>query len=153
EGAETRAEKYDGPIKYLNIRRFLYRHLKERMSARPGNIPAQPADFNELNKEPKDELCGTALCVVVFMEKGEESVAQSLEVAGKLAERFSKDNFRVVWVDGTKNSAAWRALRASQLAGIEPKVVVWNAKRGKVVEYDGSFEFDRVADFLDKVIG
>eukprot|EP01089_Gocevia_fonbrunei_P010563 TRINITY_DN23500_c0_g1_i2.p1 TRINITY_DN23500_c0_g1~~TRINITY_DN23500_c0_g1_i2.p1 ORF type:complete len:249 (-),score=55.00 TRINITY_DN23500_c0_g1_i2:25-771(-) len=149
-GSAQNKEKYDGPTKYFSIRRFLYKHLQAHTPPVPGSQAPPQHEFVRITADNSEEICPqTSLCVVSLVKENE--VGDLRHMMSNVMEKYMRTKFRFGWMS-EENNSGWK--NALNLQGSEsPKLIVWNPKKNKIVEYDGTFDLQSIANFLDRVLG
>eukprot|EP01090_Pellita_catalonica_P020574 TRINITY_DN7422_c0_g1_i1.p1 TRINITY_DN7422_c0_g1~~TRINITY_DN7422_c0_g1_i1.p1 ORF type:complete len:526 (+),score=92.32 TRINITY_DN7422_c0_g1_i1:64-1641(+) len=136
---------YRGPSKYLNIRRFLYRHITERKE----DVPKK--DVYELKAENQQLLCSKNLrflCVISFLPTSTDATSID-HTYQQLMNRYSQSKFQFLYVTDETNEA----FKEEILNGKDSPVVVWNPRRNKALYYTGNYNFEELTIFLDRILG
>lgn len=154
--------KYDGPLSFLDIRRFLLKFSHAfSSSASARSETGEAGRVSELTKATQPELCSEQskfLCVVALFD-GSPS-AEALQLLQTLSTKYHKDRLTFCWVDQQKQPSFVDAFPQEEGEVVKeaghtvvlPSVMVWNSRKGKAVPYTGPLEEVAISSFLDSVI-
>jgi len=139
-------------LTFLDLRKWL---VKFARSVPSFSKPAADLALKELKASTIQDICPAEtniICAIAFLPKSQLENQHLLETLKILGRKYQNDRFIFTLADEHKQHKFKKALLEGASES-SPRLIVWNAKKNRVITYDGDLEVEALSTFLDVLVG